>query len=117
MNQTRNLLATTLEGVSGNVDAIGKTAGFNTAITVPGLVGSIISILLGLLGLVFLVLVVYAGFLYLTAQGEDAQVKKAKSILTKAVIGMAIVISSYAITNVVVDSIAAVTTGTATATE
>lgn len=108
MNQAHMIIASTLEGVSGNVDAIGKTAGFNTAVTVPTLVGSIISILLGLLGLIFLVLVVYAGFLYLTAQGADEQVKKAKSILTKAVIGMAIVISSYAITNVVVDAITAI---------
>ena len=103
------ILASTLTNVSANVDAIGKTAGYSTAVTVPSLVGKIIGILLGVLGLVFLVLVVYAGFLYITAQGEDAQIKKAKAILVKAMIGMVLIVSSYAITNVVVDSITAIT--------
>ncbi len=110
MSANGTLLATSLDNIGTSVDAIGTEAGYSTAVTVPVLVGNIISVLLGLLGLVFLVLVVYAGFLYLTAQGEDAQVKKAKAIITKAVIGIMLVLSSYAITNVVVEAMTAVTT-------
>ena len=109
MSQTHILLATSLDNIGTSVDAIGTTAGYSTAVTVPTIVGQLISILLGLLGIVFLILVVYAGFLYLTAQGEDAKVKKAKAILTKAAIGIILVMSSYAITNVVIDLIDTVT--------
>lgn len=106
------ILASTISNISNSVNSIGTTAGYKTTVTVPDLVGKIIGILLGVLGLVFLVLVVYAGFLYITAQGEEAQVKKAKSILVKAMIGMVLIVSSYAITNVVVDSITAITAAT-----
>lgn len=109
MSASGTLLATSLDNIVTSVDTIGGEAGYSTAVTIPIIVGKIISILLGLLGLVFLILVVYAGFLYLTAQGEDAQVKKAKAILTKAAIGMMLVLSSYAITNVVVELIDTVT--------
>ena len=111
MSQTHFLLATSLDNIGTTVTTVGQSAWGTTASdSLPVVIGNIISVLLGLLGLVFLVLVVYAGFLYLTAQGEDAQVKKAKAILTKGVIGMMLAVGSYAITNVVVDAVTVVTT-------
>ena len=95
----------TLSNVSASVDTIGKNAwGSSQSPDLPVVIGNAISVLLGILGLLFLVLVIYAGFLYLTAQGEQDNVKKAKSILTKAVIGIVIILSSYAVTNLVVSA-------------
>jgi len=68
----------------------------------------IINAILGLLGLIFLVLIVYAGFLWMTAAGNDDQVKKAKSILTAAIIGVIIIIAAYAISNFVLDALSKV---------
>ncbi len=91
-----------------SVGAAGSSAGLAAASDLPTIVGRVIGILLGVLGLVFVVLVVYAGFLYLTAQGEETNVKKAKKMLSQSVIGLVLIVSAYAITNVVIDSLLAV---------
>lgn len=61
----------------------------------------IISVALGLLGIILLVLILYAGFLWMTAAGEEDKIKKAKDILSAAIIGLAIILSAYAITRFV----------------
>jgi hypothetical protein len=61
------------------------------------IVANIIRIALGLLGIVVLVLIIYAGFLWMTAAGNEEQIEKAKKILKNAVIGLAIILSAYAI--------------------
>lgn len=68
-------------------------------------IGTIISILLGLLGIVFLVMVIYAGFLWATAGGDDGNIKKAKKLLVNGVVGIIIMLSAYAITQFVLTSL------------
>lgn len=58
----------------------------------------IIRSLLGLIGTVMLVLIIYAGFLYMTAAGNEDRIDKAKKIITSAVIGLVIVLLAYSIT-------------------
>ena len=60
--------------------------------------GRVINTALTIVGVVFLLLMVYAGYLWMTAQGEDAQVKKATDIIKGTVIGLVLVLSAYAIT-------------------
>jgi len=57
----------------------------------------IIRVLLGLLGTVFLALTVYGGFLWMTAGGNDEQLTQAKKTLTRSIIGLIIITSSYSI--------------------
>ena len=66
------------------------------------LAGRIVRGALLLLGVIFFALTVYAGILYLTAGGNEEQVKKATTILKSAVIGLFIVIFAGAITQFVV---------------
>lgn len=75
------------------------------------IIGRVIQTLLGFVGLIAFILVIYAGFLWMTAGGSEEKVKKAKEILRNAVIGMAIVFSSYAITEFVLRQITQGTTG------
>ncbi len=77
----------------------------------PTLIGNIIAVLLSVLGIIFVVLIVYAGFLYLTAQGEDEKVKKAKKLLSQAVIGLVIIIAAYAIAAFVIEALSEASTG------
>ncbi len=65
--------------------------GKEPASDIGGIVGKIIKAVIGLLGIISIVLTVYAGFLWMTARGETAQVDKAKSLLVQSVIGMAII--------------------------
>lgn len=60
--------------------------------------GRVINTALTLVGIIFLLLMVYAGYLWMTAQGEDAQIKKATDIIKGTVIGLVLVLSAYAIT-------------------
>lgn len=53
---------------------------------------------LSLLGLVFLVLILYAGYSWMTARGDEQQVTKAKDTIQRAAIGLAVVLAAYAIT-------------------
>ena len=72
---------------------------------IPLLIGSIIRSLLGFVGVLFLVLTVYAGFLWMTSQGNEEQVSKAKNILKGATIGAILTFASYSIVNFVLRSI------------
>ena len=70
----------------------------------PSLQNTAINLLrsgLSILGVIFLGLVVYGGYLWMTAQGDDKQVGKAKDTLTQAIIGLVIIMLSYAITTFV----------------
>ena len=61
------------------------------------IVGTVIQALLGLIGLIFLVLMLYAGYNWMIARGEEEKVEKAKDTITRAIIGLIIVVGAYAI--------------------
>lgn len=74
-------------------------------------VARIIRAVLGFLGIIFLVLMIYAGFTWMTAAGNEEKVSTAKKIMVAAVIGAAIVLSAYAITYFVIDQLLVATKG------
>ena len=88
-----------LDDVATNVYGAQKTTELEDMIVF------VINAILGLLGIIFLVLTLYAGFLWMTAAGNDEQVTKAKSILTAAIIGVVIIVAAYAITNFVLEAV------------
>lgn len=63
-----------------------------------GTVATVIKTVLALVGTVFLVLTIYAGIMWMTAQGEEDRITKAKDMIKAAVIGLVIIMSAYAIT-------------------
>ncbi|MBI4457695.1 hypothetical protein HY633_01900 [Candidatus Uhrbacteria bacterium] len=69
-------------------------------------IGAIINGFFGLLGTVFVILMIYAGFLYMTAQGNEDQVEKAKTLIKNAIIGLVIMFLAYAITGFVITAVA-----------
>lgn len=77
----------------------------------PEIVGQYISIFLGLLGIILVVLIVYGGYLWMTSMGSEEKVKKAKTLITDAVIGMIILLAAYAISNFVVTQLITATVG------
>ena len=62
-------------------------------------IGKVVNVLLGLLGIVFFLIVLYAGYLWMTAQGDTDKVGKAQTMMTQGVIGVIIILSAYAISN------------------
>ncbi|HBB03043.1 MAG: hypothetical protein US89_C0001G0008 [Candidatus Peregrinibacteria bacterium GW2011_GWF2_38_29] len=62
---------------------------------------TIINYVLGFLGLIAVAMVIYGGITYVTAAGEQGKVDSAKKIIMYAVVGLIIVILSYAIVSTV----------------
>lgn len=61
------------------------------------IVVSVINWILGILALIAVVLVIYGGFLWMTASGNPDRVDKAKKILIAAVIGLVIILAAWGI--------------------
>jgi hypothetical protein len=69
------------------------------------IVGRVLNIILGLLGIVFFGLVLYAGWLWMTAQGNGEQVEKAQKIILQGAVGILLILSAAAISNFVVNQL------------
>jgi len=59
---------------------------------------SFINFLLSFLGIVFFILLLYSGYLWMMAKGEEEQVNKAKQIIKQIIIGLLIIILARVIT-------------------
>lgn len=80
----------------------GKSGGLPTNISLLEMIGRIINILLGLLGLVLFIYILYGGYLYMTSGGEEKKTGEAKKKMMYAIIGIIIILASYAIANFVI---------------
>lgn len=69
------------------------------------LASAIVKALLGLVGIIFFILIIYGGYSWMTAGGNDEKVLKAKKLIIRAVIGLAIVASAYSIAYFVTQAI------------
>lgn len=90
-------------GASVGLKATGSKAGLSSigGGSYQSFVTRIISAVLGLVGVIFMVLIIYAGFLWMTAAGNEERIKKAKSIFVNAVIGLVVTFMSYYITQTI----------------
>lgn len=89
-------------------DPLGLSYGEATGLTnqdVRFTIARIINISLSILGTVVVVIMIIAGFEWMTAGGNSDKVDEAKKRITHAIIGLAIILSAYAITNFVVKSL------------
>lgn len=86
------------ESVGSKLEQVGIGAGFSQAdeYSVSRTIGIIISTLLSFLGVIFIILVVISGYQWMTAGGNEEQVKKAQSRMKNAIIGLVVVVSCYA---------------------
>lgn len=69
-------------------------------------VGGVVGLILSFVGVIFLILTIYAGIMWMTAQGNSAQVEKAKDLLINAIIGLVIITAAYSITTFVGQNLA-----------
>lgn len=86
-----------LNNALGNLRSSGAKAGTSQE-NIDSVAGTVINTALSLVGLIFLILMVYGGYLWMTARGEESQIEKAQNIIRSAIIGIVIVMSAYAIT-------------------
>ncbi len=90
----------------GSIDATAAAAGIDASTDIFAIIGNLINIFFSVLGVLLLLYILYAGYLWMTAGGEQEQVEKAKSYIKNAVIGLLIMVSSFAISRFVLNLLA-----------
>lgn len=63
---------------------------------------NVVNFALAFLGLIAVVVIIYAGFLYVTAHGEEGQTGKAKKAIFGALIGIVLILGSFALVNTII---------------
>jgi hypothetical protein len=74
-----------------------EAAGMGGGSDLITIIGRLINIFLGTLGVIFLILMLFAGYLWMTAGGDIEKVKKAQMYIRNAIIGLVIIASAWAI--------------------
>lgn len=80
-------------------EVIGSLTGGETS--VRDLARTILNFLLGFLGFVAVLMIIYGGFTYVTAAGEEQKLGEAKKIIMYAIVGVIVILLSFAIVNTV----------------
>ncbi len=73
------------------------------------IIGNIINVALSLLGVVAVVIILIGGFKWMTAGGSEDKVEEAKKLIFQGIIGLAIILSAWAIAIFVLNSLATAT--------
>lgn len=75
------------------------------------IIRTIISVFLGIVGVLAVIIIMYGGFIWMTAQGDDEKVKKAQRILRNGIIGLVIIMAAYAIASFIINALLGATGG------
>lgn len=67
-------------------------------------VSMLINVFASVMGFLAVGMIVYGGFMLLTAQGDPAKIKRGKDVVTYSIIGLILVMLAYAIVNFVMNS-------------
>lgn len=95
----------------GGLEQVGEAYGGDTPQDIRIIITNIIRVVLGFLGIIALILILYAGFKWLTSAGNEDQIADAKKILMAGVVGLIIILSSFALATFVLNRIIEATTG------
>lgn len=91
-----------------NIGNYGDTFGLGTA-DLEATVINIVQWVLGFLGLIAVIMILYGGFIWITAGGNEDKVASAKKIISAAVVGLIVVLLAWAIVTFVVNTASDVT--------
>jgi type IV secretory pathway VirB2 component (pilin) len=71
--------------------------GLGQSTDLKGFIANAINIVLGFLGIIAVLFIIYAGFKWMTAAGNEEQVGEARKMLVQAVVGLIIIFMAWAI--------------------
>ena len=72
---------------------------------------SVIKVILGFLGVIAVCLILFGGFKWMTAAGDDGKVDEAKDLIKAGVVGLLIILAAFSISVFVLNALIGVTTG------
>ena len=89
---------------TSNLATFGASAGLSNT-PLPTLIGNIVRIFLGLLGVLAVLIILYGGWTWMISNGDTQKVDKAKKILIAGVIGLIIIMASFAIASFIMKAL------------
>lgn len=96
VNQVLDGLKTTGEkGLGAKDNKLYPTGGL------PEIIGKVVGAILAFVGVIFFCLILWAGFGWMLAKGNEEEINKAKEVIFGAVLGLIVILGAYAITNLV----------------
>lgn len=98
------LAETGAEKAAGGLDITAEQGGIGgkgTETDLSAIIGGVVGTGLALIGVVFFCLILYAGFTWMTAMGQEEKINNAKEMIFAAVLGLIVVLGAYAVTNLV----------------
>ncbi|MFA7314582.1 MAG: pilin [Candidatus Magasanikbacteria bacterium] len=90
------------DGTDGSITALGTSDLRSTVV-------KIINIALGMLGIIAVVVVLIGGFKWMTAGGDDGKTEEARKWIFSGIIGLAIILSAWAIAKFAINNLGAAT--------
>lgn len=75
------------------------------------IIARIVQVFLGLLGMIAVILIIYGGWLWMSAAGDATKIGAAKKTLINAVIGLAIILAAFGIAQFIVGVLTGAATG------
>lgn len=96
--------------VSSSLVNLNTTAGsvYPPATTIFDFANRVIVTFFALLAVIFIGMMLYAGYNWMTAMGEEEKITKAKDTIISSVIGIIIILAAYAVTRFVISGLAGV---------
>ncbi|MFA6393483.1 MAG: hypothetical protein WCW25_01220 [Patescibacteria group bacterium] len=90
------------DGPLDKLKKVAEPAGYQSqsdsgGLSIGAIAGQVIGVFISVLGVIFIVLIVFAGYEYMMARGEEEKVKKSLATIRQAIVGLIITISAYAI--------------------
>lgn len=73
--------------------------------SLSNLITSIITLIMGFLGIIAVLIMLWGGFIWMTAGGEQDKVDKAKKLIVSGIIGLVIIFAAYAIASFVISNL------------
>jgi cytochrome bd-type quinol oxidase subunit 2 len=103
------LLIPAIASAAVTIEDVGSSLGLGSA-DLKQTILNIVTFVLGLLGLIAVIMILYGGFIWLTAGGNEDKVDSAKKIISAAAVGLIVILISWAIVNFVIGTTRNVTT-------
>lgn len=86
--------------ILGKLELVAGGGGYNpetNEFSFAEILGLVVSGFLSLLGVIFIGEIIYAGYNWMTAKGEEEKVERARETIRRAVIGLVVIVAAYAI--------------------
>lgn len=83
---------------NSNLKSFSSQSGYGEAKDPEFYIGLVLTSFFSVLGIIAVALLIYSGFVWMTARGNEAKVTKAKENITSVIIGLIFIIGSYALT-------------------